>query len=331
MEFERKTMAEVKALLKVHKTAYVIMENNDKIYVSPSKLLLNNNESNMKLVETFNADDFYSKKEQMLNYMNTYGDYHKDYNGERNPALVEKMMVTWKDGAPSIEVTYDDYGNIVERRTSLTPIGNGSKTTLELGDTSWMLEDDGNPLLVDCGSTVFSKLIEKDLLHPNLKVIITHLHAGNVGSLGSLIEYYHYVRNEQITIYVSSFIANELKQLLWLQGIKDKMYELVGIETNLEIFAGCEIAPFETKHVFLEHFKTFGWKINYNGKRIIYSGDWREIPEEILDEINNLTYDEMYLDVSMEEINPTHLTLSKLASKLNLEALSRVTIIHKDK
>ena len=76
-------------------------------------------------------------------------------------------------------------------------LGIGSCFNFDMGNTSAYYIDNKEKtmLLFDCGETVFSELGKKGLLSDLEKatVIITHLHSDHVGSLPSLIFYFHYV------------------------------------------------------------------------------------------------------------------------------------------
>lgn len=331
--YDKAIRKEIREALKVFDKVYVISQGSKGLTVSPSKVTTGPNFPDNTIVGTVYANDVYSESEQILNYMNTFGHYPDTYKGVRDSSIVSQMMASWDNGAPGLQVEFDSEKNIVIKKTSFTAIGNGSSLTPYLGNTSWLLEDETAPLLIDCGSTVFTELEKRDLLLDKLNVIITHLHADNVGSLATLIEHYHYIKREHVKIYVASDLVEDLSQLLWIQGVKPKMYKLIGVSEDAShlICPGLEIQPFETKHVFLDYFKTFGWKLNYNGKSIIYSGDWREIPKDILKEINSNKFDELYLDVSNVIGNPTHIDIIELTSLLEIEPLAKMTPIHCDK
>ncbi|MFQ9702485.1 MAG: MBL fold metallo-hydrolase [Enterocloster clostridioformis] len=60
-----------------------------------------------------------------------------------------------------------------------------------MGNTSAWFEADGCLFLVDCGETVYELLMKRSSLreYRQIYVLLTHLHADHVGSLGSLISY----------------------------------------------------------------------------------------------------------------------------------------------
>ena len=68
-------------------------------------------------------------------------------------------------------------------------LGLGSAFNTDLGNTSAYIKKNTSLLLIDCGSTVFSKLHRIGLLDgvSDIYVIITHTHADHIGSLSDLI------------------------------------------------------------------------------------------------------------------------------------------------
>lgn len=332
MEYTDDIMDQIKEILKVYNKAYVLQENNSKHYVTNSLYLLNSRGSNYRLCDTFFAEDFYSAKERQLNYINSFVDFPPEYKGRRDMKLLQEMATNWKDGKSTIEIVFDEYGNFVKRRYSLIPIGNGSGFNSDLGNTAYLLDDEENPVLIDCGSTVFAELKAQGRLLDNLRVMITHLHTDHIGSLGTLVDYYYHVKKERMQIIVPEGIKEDLVTILTLTGVEHKNYRIETVNENeyKELFKGFSVAAFRTKHVFVEGFKSYGFQIKYRNKKIIYSGDWRIIPKWLVREINSLMYDELYLDVSMKDDNPVHLTIRQLGDLLIPEALGCVTVIHKD-
>ncbi len=72
--------------------------------------------------------------------------------------------------------------------------------------------------LIDCGETMFDVLYHKlDLASiEDVYVILTHMHADHVGSLGTLISYFYCLFNKAIHVV---YPQETIKQLLTLEGI----------------------------------------------------------------------------------------------------------------
>ena len=69
-------------------------------------------------------------------------------------------------------------------------IGTGGCFSKENINNSAYLKEDGHLILFDCGETVFHQILKNDIIDTDINridIIITHIHADHVGSLGSLI------------------------------------------------------------------------------------------------------------------------------------------------
>ena len=68
-------------------------------------------------------------------------------------------------------------------------IGSGSAFNTKLGNTSAYYKIGHQMLLIDCGSNIFHRIKEHNLLEgiEDIHVLITHTHADHVGSLADLI------------------------------------------------------------------------------------------------------------------------------------------------
>ncbi|WP_027625614.1 MBL fold metallo-hydrolase [Clostridium lundense] len=58
-------------------------------------------------------------------------------------------------------------------------------------NTSAYIKDNETLLLIDCGETVFKKILEKSLMAgvKQVHILITHMHLDHIGSLGGFIEF----------------------------------------------------------------------------------------------------------------------------------------------
>ena len=78
-------------------------------------------------------------------------------------------------------------------------LGIGAAFNPAFGNTSACFQKDGTLYLLDCGSTVFGALLERKAMQgaKRIVVLITHLHADHVGSLGTLISYCNFKVNRK--------------------------------------------------------------------------------------------------------------------------------------
>ena len=130
--------------------------------------------------------------------------------------------------------------------------------------------------LIDCGETMFDVLYHKlDLASiEDVYVILTHMHADHVGSLGTLISYFYCLFNKAIHVV---YPQETIKQLLTLEGITPLGYHYH--ETLPENPAGLTAVPVEVKHAL--DMKCYGYVLSDGTETIYYSGDSSELPEDI--------------------------------------------------
>lgn len=136
-------------------------------------------------------------------------------------------------------------------------------------------------ILIDCGFTVFEKVKEKFNLkkYQEIDVIITHLHNDHAGSLSQLILYSWFICNKKITVLSK---CKDLQNYLDITGAPREAYE---IKETIEFI--------KTEHV--KYIDAYGFRINVEGKNIVYTGDTNTI-EPFIPYIENA--DELYIDVS---------------------------------
>lgn len=185
----------------------------------------------------------------------------------------------------------------------LTFLGTGGAFTKENGNTSaYCYIDDNSLLLIDCGESVFNKIVREQLLEKitNIYILITHFHSDHVGSLGSLLFYCDYLGLQNISIIFPNL--KKIKELINIFGLEDEIFQLKHPS---------EITQFKIKDYKQIHFnmEAYGYLIEINGYLMFYSGDAKTIPDDILNNIQKI--DAIYQDVR-DSNYPHHLSLSEL-------------------
>lgn len=204
--------------------------------------------------------------------------------------------------------------------------GCGSAFNPAMGNTSAFFEKGGNLYLLDCGESVYENLMRSmDLGRYNrIYVLVTHLHADHVGSLGSLLSYNSCVLGRKTWIVHPSRTIVDLLRLL---GIQDDFYVY------------CEEMPAETEGIraeaipvnHVENMACFGYLLEDGRERIYYSGDAAMVPERVLELLKQGKLDRLYQDTSIHRHQPpSHCYYEELERAVARELRGRVYCMHLD-
>ena len=168
------------------------------------------------------------------------------------------------------------------KKSTLTFLGRDSGFGRE--NNSVYVEIDDKLVIIDCGFTVFEKLIEKLKLeeYKEIDVIITHLHNDHAGSLSQLILYLYFIYNKKVNIISK---CEKMKEYLEITGTPEEAYTLQGEKEYVEII--------KTEHT--KYLDAYGCKLTIKGKTIIYTGETNTL-EPYRPYLKSA--DELYVDVS---------------------------------
>lgn len=259
-----------------------------------------------------------------------WGSYYSDYEWEyESIALVEEKEMTIK------KWSYCKHEEHKESNQTLKFLGRGSAFNTIEGNTSAYFIKDNILFLIDCGETIFHKLITNDKLKKliaenqinDIQVYITHLHSDHIGSLSSLIYYCYFILGMKIKIHYPDIdiyeygFSSKLITLLTLQGNdSDTQYEFL-LEPHECIKA--------RKVIHVDEFKNYCYMINIDNKKIFYSGDCSTLPSLELAKIHDNFYDEMYIECAINKSN-VHLDFEYLNTLIPLELRDKIYLMHID-
>ncbi len=214
----------------------------------------------------------------------------------------------------------------------LTFLGNGAAFNPQFGNTSAYFKEKNTLFLIDCGESIFAKLIEDDLLSDitDVRITITHTHPDHIGSLGSLIMYCYFQKGFCPTVIGSGNQPKHLetiRQILSLMGVPEQLYKTKNDNSvKSQIFNSMEYIP--TSHSnWLK--SSYGIKFKTNNGIIYYSGDTVEI-EPILTVLKGEELvDKIYLDITTAEYKGNiHLPLRIAMEQIPLEQRNKIICMH---
>jgi L-ascorbate metabolism protein UlaG (beta-lactamase superfamily) len=224
----------------------------------------------------------------------------------------------------------------------LTFLGKGSAFNTKLGNNSAYIKFDTSLFLLDCGGTVFSKLMEQDesgnfILKDvtSVHVAITHLHPDHVGSLGDLIYFCYYALDIlPIIIYPN---AVDLEYLLYKMGIRKLLYNIDDLREGQTHGYKNNNLNFYLEPVEVEHYRgqlSYAYLIQTNDKTIYYSGDANEVPQDIYQMLLSGRINEFYHEISGRAFNPEeywpHFQYYKALSMFDSSIRNKIYFMHMD-
>lgn len=211
-------------------------------------------------------------------------------------------------------------------------IGSGSALNTSLGNNSAFIKEGKSILILDCGSTTFSRIQSLELLAgiEEIFVLITHRHPDHVASLGDLIFYANFIINAKITVFTPD--KENICKLLKYMGVKKELYtvswpnkEFKLVNSDFEII----ISYVPVQHV--KDMECYGYCIAYKGSKIYYSGDAKSIPCDILHGFEQHEIDYIYQDVcSYDNIENPHMYIKELYELIGEKDRSRLFCMHYD-
>ena len=167
-------------------------------------------------------------------------------------------------------------------------------------NNSAYIEYDNKFLLIDCGFTVFSQLKNKfDFKkYDEINIIITHLHNDHAGTLSQFILYLYFIYNIKVNVITN---CEKIKEFLDITGTPEDAYILKSENDYIKFI--------KTEHV--KHLDAYGFELNINNKKIIYTGDTNTLEpfKMYLKDAN-----EFYVDVS--RYGGAHLKIDDIKNEL---------------
>ncbi len=199
-------------------------------------------------------------------------------------------------------------------------LGVGGAFAPELGNTSMWFLWNNDFVLVDCGESVFEKLLVIGAFTEarRILVVITHTHCDHVGSLGTLCSYAALVSHQQVEIYHPDFAR--LRSFLDIVGIDRSFYRLydqVPADWNLRI------EPYRVVHA--PDMQCYGYWFRDLGFYI--SGDAADIPDAVLAAFLKGEIKRMYQDTTTKA-SSAHGYLGRMEEKIPFEERKRYYAIH---
>lgn len=203
---------------------------------------------------------------------------------------------------------------------TLSFLGRGSMFNVAEGNTSayWKNDDGDCMVLIDCGCTVFQKIMALNLLDgiESLVIAITHTHTDHVGSLSDLVHYCVFCKPQlQVSILAHQKTLPYLRSYLDCTGtsavMRNSNVKVCHLTDKARITSGYRLICtvefiLDKSHVVKAPTNMVGQYncgilIKFKHKTIYYSGDTMRIPYGSLS-MDNI--DELYVDCAVRNHSP---------------------------
>ena len=148
--------------------------------------------------------------------------------------------------------------------------------------------DENQKIILDCGPAILQAVQSSDVNIDDLDCLfISHLHGDHLAGLPFLLLYYKFVVNrinKPLHIYGPPGLLNQLENLfngnypnLLLND--NSLYEIheIGLNETKKVLGSVSVTSFEANHIP----NAFGYTVEKNNLKIIYSGDNEFKPEQI--------------------------------------------------
>ena len=202
-------------------------------------------------------------------------------------------------------------------------LGYGSAFNPKLGITNAYFEQGKDLYLLDCGGSAFEQLMSLlDLKqYDTIYVLLTHLHADHVGSLGTLISYEYCVWKKQVVVV---YPDETIIDLLSLLGIQTNFYQY-----QSELPSNCTIkaTPILVRHA--EEMNCYGYLLEDQTEKIYYSGDSADVVDVVREQFLKGEIQRIYHDTSSVESN-SHCYSKKLEQAFPREFRKNIYCMHLD-
>ncbi len=210
-------------------------------------------------------------------------------------------------------------------------LGRGSGFNPTEGSTSAYFIEDGNLFLIDCGESVYRRIVELNLLD-NIHTVYffcTHTHSDHIGSLGSLVLHCYHKAGIPFVLVCPSYAEHlcAIRNILDAFDCKDK-YVVIEPDSLICIFLSFRIVRYmSTKHS--ETQPAYSLAFHTADGIVYYTGDTKRVDSIKSMITKKVKISALYVDTDTSSgPDSVHMNIYELADVVPMELRSRCYCMH---
>lgn len=168
-------------------------------------------------------------------------------------------------------------------------LGNGSGFT-PYHNNCYFVENN-NLTFIDLSMLNIEKALAIQSEYKNVSILITHMHDDHVSGIGLFAQYLFYVYKKKLNILIPSALLSDMMEELKIKGISNNIINIIIVNDGYSFIEKI----ISTSHTPELSGKCFGYKLNVNNKKMVYTGDTNRL-EDFIPYLDDS--DEFYVDVS---------------------------------
>lgn len=218
----------------------------------------------------------------------------------------------------------------------LTVLGSGTMTA---GGgrfpSSYLLEEGGTRMLLDCGFLVMMRLLERNMDFQSIDaILLTHFHTDHIGHLLPLLHARHvqamftHSSPRPITVFGPLTLREryaKLREVMWPEPKEEYPLTIVEGDTH-ERVGPFHVRSFPTQHV--PWFPSQGYRIEAVGKSLVYTGDIGELQEQKPIEEAVQGADFLLIEAGASKPSKSHATAAYAFDIAKRHGVKRVLLTH---